>query len=212
MRDNITSRLSRLIGAGAVSLAGRLGVSAPEDRLDAAMARADLVLAEAQSTLGRLLAEMHETRKRLDAARSEVAAATAAAEAHIRAGNEAEARRVIARAVDLETDIPSTAAALETLGAERASLEGAVLRLVERRRAMAEDLKIFRSAGLSASRAESFAAAENDFVEALAAVARAPEAADEARETAAALVRLREDERARRIEARLAAVRAEATP
>lgn len=210
VRDNITSLLSRLIGAGATSLASRLGAAAPEDRLNAALARADLVVAEAQAALGRTIAAEHDLRKRLDAARAETGAAKSAAEAHIRAGNEAEARRILARAIDLEADIPLTEAALADLGIERRTLESAVLRLAEGRRSMAEDVAAVRDAALAAHGAERFSAVETEFINALAAAARSTEAAQTARQTAANIAQLRADERARRIETRLDAARAEA--
>jgi hypothetical protein len=199
-----------LIGAGAASLANRLGAAAPEDRLDAALARADLVVAEAQAALGRTIAAEHDMRKRLNAARAEAGATKSLAEAQIRAGNEAEARRIVARAIDLETDIPLTEAALADLGVERLTLEAAVLRLTERRRSMAEDIAVVRERGLTASEAESFSAVEKEFIDALAAAARAPEAGEASREAAAKIAQMRADERTRRIEALIDAARAEA--
>ncbi len=207
MRDSATSLLSRLLNSGAAVLARRLGAAAPEDRLAAALERADLVVASAQAELGRLVAAEHEMRKTIDAASQEAAEAGAAAEALIWNGRDEDARRAVAKAIDQETALPHWKAALTRLGEERAALDLAVLRLLERRRTMADDVNAVRAAGAGRGEAQTLAAVEGELIAALAAAARVPEAAAAARETAAAAATLRKEERARRIEARIAAAR-----
>lgn len=208
MRDNITLRLSRLLGAGGAAIARGLGASGPQDGLDAALARADRVVAEAQAELGRLIAKEHEARKRLAQSRAECDASAETVESLIRAGKDTEARNAVARGLDHEFGMPALIAEIAATAEQRAALDAALNHLIERRRAMADDVAAVREAGAGEADAARLAEIEHEFVAALETLSRAPDASDAMRGAAAGIASLRREERLRMIEDRFAAARA----
>lgn len=208
MRDNITVRLSRLLGAGGAAVARGLGAAGPQDGLDAALTRADRVVAEAQAELGHLIAKEHEAKKRLAQSRAECAAAAETVESLIRAGKDTEARNAVARGLDHEFGMPELIAEIEAIAEQRSALDAALNHLIERRRAMADDVAAVRTAGAGGVGAARLTEIEHEFVVALEALSRAPDASAAARGAASGIASLRREQRVRMIEDRLAAARA----
>jgi len=223
MKENISSRVGRIISGGVHQLIDAFENAAPEAVMENAIREIDGAIEEVRAELGKNMASRHMASKRLSEASGQHKDLEAKTDLALTENREDLAEAAISRQLDIEAQIPVLEAAIRGYDDKAKELEGYIAALQAKKREMRAELRHFRQsrqagAEVSVPGSGSENALKNDI---RARVSRAESAFDRMLEkqtglpgdatdmkTSAQLAELEKLSRSNRIQERLAAVKA----
>ena len=151
MRDNLVSRVKRLVSGSITNLVDAVENASPETVMKEAIREVDDAIDQVRHELGEVIASKHMANRRLidtNTRHEELAAKIVLA---VDQSRDDLAEAAIARQLDIESQIPVIEDAIKDAATQEAELESYVAALQARKREMEEELAAFVASRKSAS-------------------------------------------------------------
>jgi phage shock protein A len=144
MRDNLTSRVGRIISGSLNALVDAVENAVPETVMEEAIREIDGAIDEVRAELGRVVANKHLANTRLLEENRKHEDLTDKIEMAVNEKRDDLAEAAIASQLDIEAQIPVLEATIAECGNQEKELEGYISALQAKKREMKDELKQFR--------------------------------------------------------------------
>lgn len=144
MRDNLTSRVGRIISGSLNALVDAVENSVPETVMEEAIREIDGAIDEVRAELGRVAANKHLSNTRLLEENRKYEDLTGKIEMAVSENRDDLAEAAIASQLDIEAQIPVLESTIAECGNQEKELEGYISALQAKKREMKGELKQFR--------------------------------------------------------------------
>jgi len=144
MRDNLTSRVGRIISGSLNALVDAVENAVPETVMEEAIREIDGAIDEVRAELGRVAANKHLSNTRLLEENRKHEDLTDKIEMAVKESRDDLAEAAIATQLDIEAQIPVLEATIAECGNQEKELEGYISALQAKKREMKDDLKQYR--------------------------------------------------------------------
>ncbi|MCP4236268.1 MAG: PspA/IM30 family protein [Aestuariibacter sp.] len=145
MKDNLTSRVGRIISGSLNSLVDAVENAVPETVMEEAIREVDGAIDEIRAELGRIVANKHLANTRLMEENHKHEDLLGKIELAVKEGRDDLAEAAIASQLDIEAQIPVLENTISECGIQEKELEGYIAALQAKKREMREELRQFRS-------------------------------------------------------------------
>ena len=144
MRDNLTSRVGRIISGSLNALVDAVENAVPETVMEEAIREIDVAVDEGRAELGRVGANKHLASTRLLEENHKHEELAGKIEMAVNENRDDLAEVAIASQLDIEAQIPVLEATIAECGNQETELEGYISALQAKKREMKDELKQFR--------------------------------------------------------------------
>lgn len=153
MKENLTSRVGRIISGSVNALIDAVENAVPETVMEQAIREVDGVIDDVRAEMGRVVANKHLANSRLMEENKKHETLSQNIELAVNEGRDELAEAAISQQLDIEAQIPVLENTIGECGAQEKELEGYIKALQARKREMQEELQRFRAASKEASNA-----------------------------------------------------------
>ena len=153
MKENITTRVARLISGGLNAFLDKVENTAPETVMEEAIREIDSAIDEVRKELGRTVANKHLANTRLADENEKHEKLGEQIELAVKESRDDLAEAAIAKQLDIEAQIPILESTIAEAGSTEKELEGYISALRARKREMSEELSQYRASRQQASTA-----------------------------------------------------------
>lgn len=151
MKENMTSRVGRLISGSFNALIDAVENSAPETVMEESIREIDAAIDDVRTELGRAVANKHMANTRLMDENRKHETLSDNIELAIREKRDDLAEAAVAQQLDIEAQIPVLENTIADCSQQEKELEGFINALQAKKREMQEDLRIYRDSKREAS-------------------------------------------------------------
>lgn len=144
MKENLTSRVGRIISGSLNALVDAVENAVPETVMEEAIREIDGAIDEVRAELGRVAANKHLANTRLMEENRKHEDLSGKIELAVKEGRDDLAEAAISSQLDIEAQIPVLEATISECGTQEKELEGYITALQAKKREMKEELKQFR--------------------------------------------------------------------
>ena len=145
MKENIASRVGRIISGSLNAIVDAVENTAPETVMQESIREIDSAIDEVRAELGRVVAAKHMANTRLMNENSKHESLSEKIELAVKEGRDDLAEVAIASQLDIEAQIPILEATIVDNGNQEKELEGYIVALQAKKREMQHELDQFRS-------------------------------------------------------------------
>ena len=144
MKENLTSRVGRLISGGFNALIDAVENAVPEAVMEEAIREIDGAIDDVRTELGRVVANRHMANTRLMEENRKYETLSENIEVAVNQGRDDLAEAAIAQQLDIEAQIPVLEATISDAGGKEKELEGYITALQAKKREMQDELRLYR--------------------------------------------------------------------